>query len=155
MAVDVTTLTGHPFFEHLTSDQRQALSQVLVERQYAAGEVIFEEGAPGRACAFIARGVVHVEVYVVPGQPQRRINTMGVGEIFGEIALIDGGLRTATCLAGDDGATILLLQRDDFGALFDAGNPFAFSLTRLMARQLARRARHAARVWREATVSRE
>ena len=151
MPIDVTALAVLPFFAELTGGQRRALSQVLVERAYAPGEVIFAEGSRGMACAFIIRGTVHVELDAGPGRPAKRINSMGEGEIFGEVALLDGGRRTASCLAGEGGAAVALLSRDDFSLLFESGNPFAFSIARLIARQLARRLRHAAHVWSETT----
>jgi len=150
MPVTDETLASLPYFYRLTVEQRRALSQVLVERRYGAGAVIFEEGARGAACAFITGGTVHAEIDAGAGSPRRRINSMGAGEIFGEVALLDGGPRSATCVAGGDGAIIALLSRDDFTLLFEAGNPFAFSMVRLVTRQLTRRMRHAADVWSEA-----
>ncbi len=142
-----------PFFSQLTVEQREAVSRVLDEHSVCPGEVIFEEGTPGLACAFIIAGTVHAELRVGPGKPRERINTMGAGEVFGEIALLDGGRRSASCIAGMDGARIALLTHQDFGLLFDAGNPFAFSMVRSITRQLARRMRQASRVWGQAVRS--
>lgn len=149
MPIDATVQAALPFFARLSATQRRALSQVLADRRFAPGAVIFEEGDPGLSCGFIVTGTVHAEVDAGPGRPRERINSMGPGEIFGEIALLDGGHRSATCVAGEDGARVAMLSRADFGQLFEAGNPFAFSMVRLVARQLARRLQHAARVWSE------
>lgn len=150
MPVRDEALAGLPFVYRLASEQRRALAQVLEERRFAAGEVIFAEGDRAAACAFVTAGVVHAEVSAGEGRPRARINSMGVGEIFGEVALLDGGLRSATCVAGDEGAVVALLSRADFTLLFEAGSPFAFSMVRLIARQLARRMQNAANVWSDA-----
>lgn len=146
MPIPTSALDPLPFFARLSAEHRHALGQVLVDRRYAAGEVIFREGTAGLGCAFIIEGTVHAELDAGAGR-RERLATMGVGEIFGEIALLDGGRRTASCITGEAGARVALLSRDDFTLLFEAGNPFAFAMVRLIARQLARRMQHAARVW--------
>lgn len=144
MGVDARALAALPFFSRLEPAHRRALARVLVERRYAPGASIFGEGEPGRHCAFIVSGAVRVQVQVAAGSAIRKdINTMGPGEVFGEVALIDGGPRSATCLAGREGAVVALLSRDDFGLLFDAGNPFAFAMVRLVVEQLSDRLRQA------------
>lgn len=137
-------------FDGLEPSQRKALQQVLVEQRFAPGAVVFAEGEPGRACGFLVSGAVHVEVRVGPAGGRERINTMGPGELFGEVALLDGGPRSASCVAGDAGAVVALLSRADFSQLFDAGSPFAFAMVRMVVRQLARRMQHAAAVWSDA-----
>ena len=149
MAIDSAALAALPFFARLTAEQRRAVSLVLVERAFSPGTVIFAEGTPGMACAFVIEGLVHAELEIAGGR-RERINTMGSGEIFGEISLIDGGARSASCVVGEGGARVALLSRADFGLLFDAGNPFAFSMVRFISRQLARRVQRATRVWGEA-----
>ncbi len=144
MAIDARALAALPFFSRLDMHQRRALAQVLNERQYAPGESIFVEGEPGRHCAFIVSGAARVQVQLAAGSNIKKdINTMGPGEVFGEVALIDGGPRSATCLAGREGAVVALLSRADFGLLFDAGNPFAFAMVRLVCEQLSDRLRSA------------
>lgn len=149
MPVNPASLTALPGFADLTDGQKHALAQVLTDRRCAAGELIFEQGQPGMTCAIIISGTVYAELNAGRDRPSRRLSSMFAGELFGEIALLDGGLRTSSCVAGAEGAHIALLSRDDFSLLFEAGNPFAFAIVRLVSRQLARRARHAARMWSE------
>lgn len=144
MPVDARALAALPYFSRLDGAQRRALAQVLTERRYAPGASIFAEGEPGWQCAFIISGAVRVQVKLADGsEGHKDINTMGPGEVFGEVALIDGGPRSATCLAGREGAVVALLSRDDFGLLFDAGNPFAFAMVRMLVEQLSDRLRQA------------
>jgi EAL domain-containing protein (putative c-di-GMP-specific phosphodiesterase class I) len=72
----------------------------LHRETFAAGAVIFKEGDPGTGAYIIEEGVVEVSV---SSALQARI---GRGELFGEIALIDHGPRTATVRAIDD--TVLI-----------------------------------------------
>lgn len=64
---------------------------------YAIGEVIFKHGDAGDCAYLIEKGVV--EVFIMEQGTERRINLIGKGELFGEIALIDQQPRTATVRA--------------------------------------------------------
>lgn len=149
MPLDADLLGSLPFFTRLPPEQRRAIAQVLVERHYGPGGMIFKEGAVARAVALLIDGTVHVEVDAGPDRPRARVNTLGRGEMLGEVSLLDGGRRSASCIAGERGAHVALLSRDDFTRLFEAGNPFAFSMVRLIVRRLSRRVQHAARLWGE------
>ena len=149
MPVDDRILAALPFFSWLSAAQRRALSRVLDERRYPPDGIIFEKGQPGLSCGFVVAGTVSVEVDAGPERPPEVIDSMGLGQVFGEVALLDGGPRSATCRAGPDGAVVAQLSRADFTLLFEADSPFAFAMVRQIASQLARRMRRAARIWRE------
>jgi len=153
MAVDDSILAAMPFFDILTPEQRRPLARALVTRRFMPYTPVFEEGEPARACAFLVSGVVHVDIAVGASVPRERVDTMGPGQIFGEVALLDGRPRTASCRAGQDGAVVALLSREDFMLLFESGHPFAFALVRLIARQLVERLRKTGRVWRDAVLA--
>ncbi len=71
-------------------------SNIERRERYAAGVTIFEEGDPGRYMYVVMAGQVEI---VADG---RRINTIGYGEIFGEMALIDDSPRMAAAVALTD-----------------------------------------------------
>jgi CRP-like cAMP-binding protein len=70
--------------------------------------------------------------------------TIGPGNFIGQMALIDGGKRSATCRAVRD-AVVIECTRDDFERLFQAANPFTFKLLDKIVEDLARRNRQANR----------
>jgi CRP/FNR family transcriptional regulator, cyclic AMP receptor protein len=80
----------------------------LLERP--AGRVLCEEGQPGRECFVIVDG----EVTVRTGSTA--VATLGPGSVFGEIALLDDGLRTATVVTDTD-VQILVFNRREFEAI--------------------------------------
>jgi CRP-like cAMP-binding protein len=80
-------------FEKLSPRDRKRLAQSMHERRFPAGTVITQVGQEGIAFFIIDSGTALVEV------PGRETTTLGPGDHFGEIALIDEGPRTARITA--------------------------------------------------------
>ena len=74
----------------------QTIARVVVDVQHPAGTVIAREGDPGVGLFFIVQGTADV---TIGGRLKSRL---GSGEFFGEIALLDGGPRTATVTTTTD-----------------------------------------------------
>ena len=85
-----------PLFAELDEEQVEQVTQLFKERRFAAGETVAKEGAGGAAFFIIRSGEAAV---TVRGQPRPGL---GPGDYLGEIALIDGGERTATVTAVTD-----------------------------------------------------
>jgi CRP/FNR family cyclic AMP-dependent transcriptional regulator len=85
-----------PLFAHLSKKDIKQLTGVLRERSFPAGAVVIEEGQPGVGFFVIADGSA---VVTVGG---RKVGVMGPGDHFGEIALIDEGLRAGAVSAETD-----------------------------------------------------
>jgi CRP/FNR family transcriptional regulator, cyclic AMP receptor protein len=125
-----------PSFRVLPMVVKLALAQKLGRIDAADDTTVCVEGEEGDAAYFIASGSVQVQR---SGQPLAHLQA---GEVFGMVALIDGGPRSATCVT--EGPTRLLrLGRGDFDNLFSSGNRFAFQLVEGMARQLVKNLRAA------------
>ena len=75
-------------------------SQYILTNSLAAGSVIFEAGDPGDCAFIVSEGEVEIIIGVEHGDPV--VHNMGHGQIFGEMALIDGGARSATARAKTD-----------------------------------------------------
>lgn len=84
------------------------------ERQFRAGEVVFEEGQPGDALFVIQAG--QVELVRQSEDGSRLVARYGPGEFFGEIAVLLGQPRTARAIAVAD-ARLLQLDRATFEAM--------------------------------------
>lgn len=83
-------------------DRRRITRDALVER-YAAGDTILREGDPGTRLYLIGRGSVAVE-----REGQGRIATLGAGNFFGELALLEKHGRSATVVALEDVECIIV-----------------------------------------------
>ncbi len=134
-----------PIFSDLPEEERERLGRLLRPRRYARGEVIFLEGDQGTALCLIAEGRIRIQLTGSDGR-EVVINVYGPGEIFGEMALLDGEPRSADAIA-QDAARVFWLQREDFAAFLDTHQRAAMT----MLASLSRRLRHTTRVVQDAT----
>src|SRR5271156_234764 len=105
-------------FEHISDEDRARLAEFIDFRQLAAGETLFKAGEPGDSLYVVKSG--EIELYIKDTAGQKillAIAIAGTGEVFGELALLDRGPRTATALALAD-SELLELDRDDLLMLF-------------------------------------
>jgi selenocysteine lyase/cysteine desulfurase/CRP-like cAMP-binding protein len=102
-------LRGCAFFAHIKHEDLGELLAAMTERALHDGEVVFAAGDPGDALLVVADGTIDVSV-ARDGQAHR-LATLAAGKVFGEVALVDGGARTATCTALGD--SVLLELRAD------------------------------------------
>jgi CRP/FNR family transcriptional regulator, cyclic AMP receptor protein len=98
---------------------------------FAAGQVIFEKDAPGTEMYVVRSGEVQIEI---DGKP---VGSLGPGDIFGEMALIDGSPRSATARA-KTACEIVPLTEKSFLFLVDEMPFFALSVMRTLAERLRR-----------------
>jgi uncharacterized membrane protein len=109
-------LAKNELFEQLTEEDRAQLAQVVDRRELPAGTTLFQAGEPGESLFVVSSG--EVELFIKDTAGQKIVLTVARdGEIFGELALLDRGARTATALALVD-TELLELDRDDLLLLF-------------------------------------
>jgi CRP/FNR family cyclic AMP-dependent transcriptional regulator len=85
-------------------------------RRFAAGETIFLKGSPGAGMMAVLSGRVRISA---PSRQGKEIvlNVIEVGEVFGEIAMLDGGERSADATALSECELLVLERRDVIGFL--------------------------------------
>ena len=106
-------LSAIPLFEELSGRELDAVQRLLHRREYVAGESIFVQGEPGLGMYIIARGEVSIQ-----SEPTgRELVALGDGDFFGEIALLNEVIRTATARARTDCTLLSLFQPDLLGLL--------------------------------------
>ncbi len=129
-----TLLARTPMFEDLDADDLRALAASLIERRFAAGEMIIKQGETGASMFIVAAGDVNIHL---PGEASRRISLkdVSVGEYFGELALFDDKPRSASALATSD-ALLLELDRDMLSRYLSQRPGAAMTLLRTLAGRL-------------------
>ena len=104
-------LEGHFLFEKLSPNEIDTLLKFSHVEQYRAGREIYAKGSLGDSMMAVLRGTVKMTSVSSEGK-EIVLNMMGPGEIFGEIALLDGGERSADAVARTDCELLVLLRRD-------------------------------------------
>jgi len=116
MPCDAGMLAKNELFEQLTEEDRAQLALVVDRRELTAGTTLFQAGEPGESLFVVSTG--EVELFIKDTAGQKIVLTVARdGEIFGELALLDRGARTATAIALVD-TELLELDRDDLLLLF-------------------------------------
>jgi diguanylate cyclase (GGDEF) domain len=128
-------LAALPLFAEMSGLETAALASRLSIRSFREGELIFREGESGGELYIVGEGRVGSYVTEVDGA-RRQVYEFAPGVLFGEMAVIEGEPRTATCYAMRD--TILLaLSSDDFYGLVRDESAIAFKLLSSMARAMS------------------
>ena len=127
-------LARSPLFAGLPRRLLARLATRFFEKVYHPGKVVFEEGDPGRALFVVVEG--SVEITRATAQGAYVLNTLGPGDAFGELALIDDFPRSATARVAAPGR-LLILYKSDFDALMDGNSRIALVVLRNLSRLLA------------------
>ena len=108
----VTMLRKVPLFAGLSDHELEVLAGSLGRRTFAKGMIIFHKGSPGQTLYIIESGKVRIFIISESGQ-EISVNIYGPGDVFGELALLDGLPRSAGAVAVEKSVTFTL-HRDDF-----------------------------------------
>jgi len=118
-----------PLFSDLDGKELRQVASSFKERTFSAGDtMIGEDSGPSRFFV-IGEGTASVTVH---GEERA---TLGPGDYFGEIALIDGGVRTATVSAETD-LTAYTITLWEFRPLVDQNSAIAWKLLEALARRI-------------------
>jgi diguanylate cyclase (GGDEF)-like protein len=101
-----------PIFSGLEHGELEALAVFLEPRRYAAGSIVFSEGEKGAEMFVVRSG--EIESYMpTSGGKQRILTVFKSGGLFGEMAIVEGEPRSASCRAKAD-SELLAFQAIDF-----------------------------------------
>jgi CRP-like cAMP-binding protein/anti-anti-sigma regulatory factor len=124
-----------------SADDLETIGRHTTRAVYTAGQTIFREGERGRDLFLIAKGTASAHLHQADGGDVR-LATFGPGTVFGELAILDEGVRSASVTA--DGELIChVLGATDFAALSREAPAVAIKLLANLGRELSGRLRRA------------
>lgn len=127
-------LKMNPMFADLGADELQRLSGLCHTQQLANGEMLFQKGDAGDALYGVRRGQMRIETGASDGS-RLTLNFMGPGDLFGEVAVLDGQDRTADATAGE-ASELFVLRRDDFLTFLEREPKVAVRLIELLCQRI-------------------
>jgi CRP-like cAMP-binding protein len=130
-----------PLFRELGPEALEAIAAMAHVRRCAPREVVVTEEAVAEGLYLVTRGRAAVSVAGRDGSPVT-IGEMGVGEIIGEISLLDGGTASATVTALTP-VELIAIDRQGFLRLLERHPKMAIPLLGVLARRLRRLTRWA------------
>lgn len=126
----------------LTPSELDIVNGLVHERDYLAGEIVFDEGEEGHAIYIVLDGEVLIRRQDDP--EGTCIAALGPGTFFGELALLDDGPRSAQAKASKP-SKLVVFFRDEFSNLLDTHARIASKIARQLARHIGGRMREMAR----------
>ena len=127
-------LRSHPLFGAIAPELLERLSSYATTRAVRRGDTIFSKGDPGNSLYAVCAGTVKISVPSADGK-DAVFNLVGDGEIFGEIALLDGQPRTADATALTD-CELMVIERRDFLDLVRSQPEIALKLMEVLCARL-------------------
>jgi EAL domain-containing protein (putative c-di-GMP-specific phosphodiesterase class I) len=124
---------------------KATLEEIAVRRRFASGQVIFHERERASYAYVIESG--RVEISTLVGGEHKVLTTLGPGEMFGEMAALDGTERSATATALVD-TELMLIVHDQLRSRVEAAEP----VLRLLLRVILNRFRHEQSLFRHIGV---
>ena len=136
-------------FYGFSPEQLSRVAEACQERAFHTGETVFHENSSSDELYLIARG--EVEIVVDPSlvsdrpgsvSPPATIATLRRGQCFGEVALVDQGLRSATARCAANDTRLLVIPRTQLMALCEHDPALGFRLMHNLAADLALKIRN-------------
>jgi CRP/FNR family transcriptional regulator, cyclic AMP receptor protein len=144
----VTILKQADIFQELTNTQLELVASICTERHFQIGDVIFEESTPGDELYIIANGEINIVVDPAligkadTSNSPHTIATLRRGQSFGEVSLVDEGLRSAGARCAQQDTHLIVIPRDKLMLLCDTYPQLGYRLMRNLAADLAMKIRN-------------
>ncbi|MFN8480227.1 MAG: cyclic nucleotide-binding domain-containing protein [Kouleothrix sp.] len=130
-------------FDELDTARLERLSGICTEHWMRVGEVVFEQQSHSDSLYIILNGEIDILVQLPTMDTASVIARLQRGQSFGEVALVDEGLRTATARVASPEARLLMLHRANLMELCHSDYELGFLLMRNLAIDLALKLRQA------------
>src|SRR3979490_3402048 len=127
-------LKMNPMFADLGTDELQRISSLCHTRNLNLGEMLFQKGDAGDALFGVRRGQIRIETGASDGS-RLTLNFLGPGDLFGEVAVLDGQSRTADATAGEP-TELFVLRREDFLGHLEREPRVAIKLMQLLCQRI-------------------
>ncbi|MEJ2747672.1 MAG: cyclic nucleotide-binding domain-containing protein [Anaerolineae bacterium] len=139
-----SVLSVTEIFDTLTPTQLELIASICIPDTYAKGQVLLRENESSDEMYVIGRGGVEIMMNPgVVGEPDNMqmdsvlLTELRQGQIFGEIALVDQGLRSATVRVSQDNTQLLRIPRERLMLLCDTYPELGYRVMKNLSADLA------------------
>lgn len=137
----IKPLKESELFRSLDDKEIALLAKAVEEKSLSAGSPLFYENMTGEAMYLVAAGAIQLSKMLAEGEV-KTLTTLGPGDYFGEMALLEAGPRPVTAVAAVD-SNVLVLRRSEFQRLMQEHPQVAMKVILAMYRALSTRLREA------------
>ena len=140
-AFAIEALGRSALFAHVSPEALAACAASLRVRHYKRAETIFHQGDPGDSLYIVESGSVKIVLPSPEGEEGAILATLGRGDFFGELALLDGAPHSATAVANEP-VGALILQHATFAELLETQPDLRHALIAGLVAELRRLTNH-------------
>ncbi|RPI97727.1 MAG: hypothetical protein EHM39_09035, partial [Chloroflexi bacterium] len=123
------------FFSQLDRGEIEALARMAREQSFPAGGEIFKEGSPGNGMYVVKEGRVEISALVTNNNSRHIFSQVEPGEFFGEMAVLEDKVRSASAVAVQD-TTVYFLPKPEVLELVERSPALALGLLREISNRL-------------------
>ncbi len=134
--VKLSLIRNTPLFSQCSRREVQQIGSITDQEEHPAGTVVIREGDATGDLYVVVEGAAEVR------RGGRKVRTLGIGQCFGELALLTGSARTATVTAATP-LELLRFRRGDFDKLLQVSPTIGVKLARSLAQRVESDARAA------------
>jgi CRP-like cAMP-binding protein len=141
----VNFLKQGDIFYQFTPTQLELVANICQEVVYNAGDLIFQENSGSKELYVISQGEVDILINRGPGNTEKKetaVARLRRGQSFGEVALVDEGLRSASARASSKDTRLLVIQREKLIILCETYPQLGYRLMYNLAADLAMKIRN-------------
>jgi len=129
-------LLASSLFQAMQPDELDGILRFAVERRVPRGQMIFQKGSDGSSLMAVLRGRVRISTVSAEGR-EIVLNMINPGEVFGEIALLDGKPRSADATAIEI-TDLLIVERQHFVPFLKTNDDLYLRLLGVLCERLRR-----------------
>ena len=133
-------LSEFELFRDFSTEELDTIQTKLVHQNYSRGQLVFKEGDHSRDLYLLTKGSMTVKIYLPERNRKKRIFTYTPGVVFGEMAFLDGSIRSASVWAHED-SEVYCLRLNKYRELREERLEIVTKLITNIALELSRRVR--------------
>jgi CRP/FNR family cyclic AMP-dependent transcriptional regulator len=138
----VNFLKQSDIFYQFTPTQLELVANLCKEKTFNEGGIVFRENSASKELYVIAQGDVDILIQSGESKENNVVAKLRRGQSFGEVALVDEGLRSATARAAQKDTQLLVIQRDKLVMLCETYPHLGYRLMYNLAADLAMKIRN-------------
>ena len=129
-------------FEELAADEIEKVACICSEKRFSKDQIITKEGEQGNELYIITEGFMEVLLGEKPSSTARVVDSLGSGQVLGEMALLDQGPRSASLKDIREPTILQVNQRANFENLCQENTHIGYIVMRNLATDLSFKLRH-------------
>ncbi|MBU1075944.1 MAG: cyclic nucleotide-binding domain-containing protein [Spirochaetes bacterium] len=136
----IKILKNSELFSELNTDEISELNKICQIKEYDEQEEIFKEGDTSNELYILGEGRVLIEIQLKAESERASVHTVDEGQIFGEVALVDGNPRSAAAKSVKR-SKLIVISKDDIDALMKKNPRMGYIIMRNFSQILCSRVR--------------